>query len=104
MLLRLDGHEVELASNGAQAVELFERMKPEIAILDIGMPGLNGYEVARRIRQKGTRTVTLIAGDGVGSRRRIKARAADVGIRSPFYEAGGAGGFECSCGERVKER
>ena len=82
MLLRLDGHEVELASNGPQAVELFDRMKPEIAILDIGMPGLNGYEVAMRIRQKASDTV-LIAVTGWGQEA-DKARAAASGFDHHF--------------------
>ena len=83
MLLRLDGHEVELASNGAQAVELFDRMKPEIAILDIGMPGLNGYEVAQRIRKKVQKGVTLIAVTGWGQEA-DKARAAASGFDHHF--------------------
>ncbi len=83
MLLRLDGHEVELATNGPQAVELFERMKPEIAILDIGMPGLNGYEVAMRIRQKAQNGVTLIAVTGWGQEA-DKARAAASGFDHHF--------------------
>ena len=83
MLLRLDGHEVELASNGAQAVELFDRMRPEIAILDIGMPGLNGYEVAQRIRQKVQNGVTLIAVTGWGQEA-DKARAAASGFDHHF--------------------
>jgi signal transduction histidine kinase len=83
MLLRLDGHEVELATNGPQAVELFERMKPEIAILDIGMPGLNGYEVAMRIRQKAQDGVTLIAVTGWGQEA-DKARAAASGFDHHF--------------------
>jgi CheY-like chemotaxis protein len=83
MLLRLDGHEVELANNGAQAVELFERMRPEIAILDIGMPGLNGYEVAQRIRQKAKKDVTLIAVTGWGQEA-DKARAAESGFDHHF--------------------
>jgi CheY-like chemotaxis protein len=83
MLLRLDGHEVELASNGAQAVELFDRMRPEIAILDIGMPGLNGYEVAQRIRQKAKKGVTLIAVTGWGQEA-DKARAAASGFDHHF--------------------
>jgi signal transduction histidine kinase len=83
MLLRLDGHEVELANNGAQAVELFDRMKPEIAILDIGMPGLNGYEVAQRIRQKAKKNVTLIAVTGWGQEA-DKARAAAAGFDHHF--------------------
>jgi signal transduction histidine kinase len=83
MLLRLDGHEVQLASNGPQAVELFERMKPEIAILDIGMPGLNGYEVATRIRQKACDAVMLIAVTGWGQEA-DKARAAASGFDHHF--------------------
>src|SRR3954471_22414092 len=83
MLLRLDGHEVELASNGSDAVELFDRMKPEIAILDIGMPGLNGYEVARRIRQKAKQDVTLIAVTGWGQEA-DKAPAAASGFDHHF--------------------
>ena len=38
MLLRLDGHEVELARSGPEALALFERMRPDVAILDIGVP------------------------------------------------------------------
>jgi CheY-like chemotaxis protein len=83
MLLRLDGHEVELATNGPQAIELFERMKPEIAILDIGMPGLNGYEVAMRIRQKAQNGITLIAVTGWGQEA-DKARAAASGFDHHF--------------------
>jgi CheY-like chemotaxis protein len=83
MLLRLDGHDVELATNGPQALELFERMKPEIAILDIGMPGLNGYEVAMRIRQKAKNGITLIAVTGWGQEA-DKARAAASGFDHHF--------------------
>jgi signal transduction histidine kinase/CheY-like chemotaxis protein len=83
MLLRLDGHEVELATNGAQAVEMFDRMKPEIAILDIGMPGLNGYQVAQRIRQKVQNGVMLIAVTGWGQEA-DKARAAESGFDHHF--------------------
>lgn len=83
MLLRLEGHYVELATNGPQAVELFERMEPDIAILDIGMPGLNGYEVALRIRQKAKKEVTLIAVTGWGQEA-DKARAAASGFDHHF--------------------
>jgi signal transduction histidine kinase len=84
MLLRLDGHEVEVAHNGPEALALFDRMKPEIAILDIGMPGLTGYEVAQRIRaQKLSRPVTLIAVTGWGQDA-DKARAAASGFDHHF--------------------
>ncbi len=55
-LLELDGHEVRVAYDGPAALELVQRYQPEVAFLDIGMPGLNGYEVARRLRED--------AGDG----------------------------------------
>jgi signal transduction histidine kinase/DNA-binding response OmpR family regulator len=49
-LLRLDGHEVFTAHDGEAAVERVFRHRPDVAIVDIGMPRLNGYEVARRLR------------------------------------------------------
>src|SRR2546430_14723363 len=49
-VLELGGHEVFSAANGSLALESAERHLPEVALLDIGMPLLDGYEVARRIR------------------------------------------------------
>ncbi len=85
MLLRFDGHEVQLARSGPEALELFARMRPDIAILDIGMPGLSGYDVARRIRQQSgsTSAVTLIALTGWGQEA-DKARAAESGFDHHF--------------------
>jgi signal transduction histidine kinase/CheY-like chemotaxis protein len=84
MLLRLDGHEVEIARNGPEALELYSRMRPEVAILDIGMPGLSGYDVARRIRQRqGEAEITLIALTGWGQAS-DKARAAEAGFDHHF--------------------
>ncbi|HEY6123621.1 MAG TPA: ATP-binding protein, partial [Steroidobacteraceae bacterium] len=50
ILLRLEGHEVELAHDGQTALQSFAARRPDVALLDIGMPKANGYEVARRIR------------------------------------------------------
>ncbi len=50
IILRLEGHEVELAHDGAAALRAFEATRPHVALLDIGMPETNGYEVARQIR------------------------------------------------------
>jgi signal transduction histidine kinase len=83
MLLRLDGHEVELASNGPDALQVFERTKPDVAILDIGMPGLSGYEVAQRIRGNGNNDVLLIAVTGWGQDA-DKARAVNAGFDYHF--------------------
>jgi CheY-like chemotaxis protein len=67
MLLQLANHEVHLAHDGPAALELAERLKPDIAVLDIGMPGLTGYEVAERIRaETWGRHMVLIAVTGWG--------------------------------------
>ena len=84
MLLRLDGHEVHVATDGLEAIELFARVQPEVAILDIGMPGLSGHEVARRIRDEHSdHPVTLIAVTGWGQKA-DKDRAAASGFDHHF--------------------
>jgi signal transduction histidine kinase len=52
IILRLEGHDVELAHDGNSALRSYEERKPDVALLDIGMPRTNGYEVARRIRAR----------------------------------------------------
>jgi PAS domain S-box-containing protein len=52
LLLRLYGHEVLVARNGFMALELVSDFQPNITLLDIGLPGMDGYEVARRMREK----------------------------------------------------
>jgi len=84
MLLRLDGHDVHVANDGLEALEMFGRVQPDVAILDIGMPGLSGHEVARRIRdQRSDRAVTLIAITGWGQKA-DKDRAAASGFDHHF--------------------
>ena len=50
MLLRLEGHEVLLARSGITALEAGPAFRPEVVLCDIGLPGIDGYEVARRLR------------------------------------------------------
>ena len=66
-LLRMEGHEVTSVHDGPVALSVFSQLKPDVALLDIGMPGLTGYEVARRMRQSGPKvSLTLIAITGWG--------------------------------------
>jgi CheY-like chemotaxis protein len=51
-VLRAMGHEVVTARNGEEAVRVAETSRPDLALLDIGMPIVNGYDVARRIREQ----------------------------------------------------
>lgn len=50
-VLKLEGHEVQIAHDGASALESVRRFRPEVVLMDIGLPGIDGYEVARRLRQ-----------------------------------------------------
>jgi CheY-like chemotaxis protein len=66
-VLSLKGHEVHLAYDGEKAFALAGSLRPDIAVLDIGLPGMNGYELARAIRkQPWGRGITLIAVTGWG--------------------------------------
>jgi signal transduction histidine kinase/ActR/RegA family two-component response regulator len=67
MLLELTGHEVHIAHDGLEAVEGAAAFQPQVILLDIGLPGLNGYEAARRIReQQRHKAPTLVALTGWG--------------------------------------
>jgi signal transduction histidine kinase len=81
-LLQCDGHEVHTAADGAEALELAAGCHPDVVLLDIGMPKLDGYEVARRIRAEpwGKRTVLIaLTGWGQDEDRR---RSREVGFDS----------------------
>jgi PAS domain S-box-containing protein len=67
MLLRVDGHEVMIAHDGSAALAAFGGFAPDVVLLDIGMPGPNGYEVAQKIRQsRSGADIKLIAITGWG--------------------------------------
>jgi signal transduction histidine kinase len=87
-VLELGGHEVFSATNGSLALESAERHLPEVALLDIGMPLLDGYEVARRIRaQAWGKRITLVALTGWGQdsdRRRSQEAGFDSHLVKPL--------------------
>ena len=79
-LLEIDGHTVRMAADGREALLVSEHQLPDVAILDIGMPLLNGYEVATRIRASDWgRDMLLIALTGWGQAE-DQARAREVGF------------------------
>jgi PAS domain S-box-containing protein len=92
LLLSIVGQSVVAARDGLDALEQFERFEPEVVVLDLGLPGINGYEVARRIRSadKG-RHVTLVALTGWGQdedRRRSITAGFDYHLVKPVdFEA-----------------
>ena len=87
MVLQADGHEVFQAEDGAGAVAMFRAARPEIAVVDIGLPLMDGYEVARQIRaEPGGRDVMLIALTGYGfpeDRERSRAAGFDRHLVKP---------------------
>jgi PAS domain S-box-containing protein len=79
-LLKLSGADVRMAYDGETALEAIESYRPSIVFLDIGLPGMNGYEVARQAREEsGGRDLTLIALTGWGQEESIR-RSKDSGI------------------------
>jgi CheY-like chemotaxis protein len=90
-LLELQGHHVSVVHDGLEAFEAARRMRPSIVLLDIGMPGLNGYELAQKIRQEAWgQDMALIAATGWGQdddRMRAFAAGFDAHVTKPFDPA-----------------
>ena len=80
------GHAVEVAGNGPDAIAIADGFRPDVGVLDIGLPGMNGYELARRLRRSHTR-IRLIALTGYG-------QIGDV-------DAATAAGFDAHCAKPV---
>lgn len=73
-VLALDGHRVEVTYDGAAALELAESFRPDVALLDVGMPRVGGHDVARAIRARSWgRDVLLVAVTGWGQERDVLA-------------------------------
>jgi CheY-like chemotaxis protein len=87
MFLRMTGHEISTAHDGLDAVKEADAFLPDVILLDIGLPGLNGYEVAQRIRAMPGNRVILIALTGWGQeedRRRSKEAGFDHHLTKPI--------------------
>ena len=81
VLLRHCGYEVDVARDGVEAFAVAARLKPDIALLDIGMPRMTGYELARRIRaEEWGRSLPLVAVTGWGQEE-DKRNALEAGFQ-----------------------
>jgi two-component system CheB/CheR fusion protein len=80
LLLVKRGHDVVEAADGLAGVDAIERVRPHAALVDIGLPAMNGYDVARRIRgNRSLDSVILVAVTGYGTNADIEA-ARDAGF------------------------
>jgi PAS domain S-box-containing protein len=88
MLLSIDGHEVRVATDGAEALKLAEDFHPELLLLDIGMPKLNGYEVAKQLRtrypQRRMKLVALSGWGQAGDKQRAEGSGFDRHLTKPI--------------------
>lgn len=86
MLLRLKGHEVQIAHSGPSALELATTFLPEVVFLDLGMPGMGGLEVAARVRKiQGLEDSVLVALTGWGQEE-DRRRTAEAGFDHHFVK------------------
>jgi CheY-like chemotaxis protein len=93
MLLEIAGYAVLVAHSGGEALEKLLQHSPDAAILDIGMPDMSGYEVARRFREESSRDVFLLAVTGWGQQDDI-ARAQAAGFNAHLTKPADPGRVE----------
>ena len=83
--LRLEGHEVRTVTDGAQAIAVAQVFAPQVAVLDIGLPGMSGYELARRLKGQAGGPAVLIALTGYGQKE-DRARSDAAGFQYHFVK------------------
>jgi CheY-like chemotaxis protein len=106
-LLELVGHQVEVATDGVQGLGKALANPPEVAIVDIGLPGLNGYEIAKTLRSVLGRDILLIAHTGYGQpedRRQALEAGFDVHLTKPVDFKDLAFLIESRAGRGLKDR
>jgi len=83
-LLRLWGHEAQLAYDGRTGLAVAAGFAPDVVLLDIGLPGMDGYEVAEELRRRESATRTLLVALTGFGRREDRERAWQAGIDHHF--------------------
>jgi signal transduction histidine kinase/ActR/RegA family two-component response regulator len=102
-LLRLAGHDVEAAISGPSGVERILAVRPDVAFVDLGLPGFDGYEVARRVRAACETSILLIAVSGYGQLQDRK-RAQDAGFDGHLTKPVGLEDFVASMARLPQRR
>ena len=86
-LLAADGHEVRTAGDGPAALALAESFAPDVVLLDIGLPGVDGLEVARRLRELPATRASFVAAltgyDEPSHKARVRAAGCDAHLSKP---------------------
>jgi CheY-like chemotaxis protein len=86
------GHNVKLAYEGKSAIEAAKEFRPELVFLDIGMPGMNGYEICRTLRQDDAFKKTVIVAQTGWGQEEHRKRSREAGfdhhlVKPVHYEA-----------------
>jgi CheY-like chemotaxis protein len=80
MLLRIKGHDARIAGSGEEAIAAADEYQPNVVLLDLSLPGMDGYEVAQELRKRPYGShVVLVALTG-WSGREVQAKAAEAGF------------------------
>ena len=85
-LMRIWGHEVRTANDGPSALECARGFRPQVVLLDVGLPGMDGYELARLLRAEGLAGRLLVSVTGYGQdedRRRAEEAGFDLHLTKP---------------------
>ena len=101
LLVKESGHDVRTAYDGPAVLEAALDYRPNVVLLDIGLPGLNGFEIAKRLRQQpALQNAVLVAMTGYGRESDLQ-RSFDGGVRSPLGQAGRLRKGAANLGDRL---
>jgi CheY-like chemotaxis protein len=79
-LLRLEGHEVQVASDGPTALRLAQACPPDVALVDLSLPGMDGHEVARRLQDETAAKRPLLIAMTGHAQEEYRQRSAEAGL------------------------
>jgi CheY-like chemotaxis protein len=86
VLLQLEGHEVQTAAGGDEAIDTVESFRPEVILMDLEMPGIDGFEASRRIRARPWGSTVLIAAVTGWGQDVDRRRAQEAGVDLHFVK------------------